>query len=69
MAKATEHVDAVKLMRSIRDRLSKDFAGLSFAEERRRIDVELRTRKPPRRRTQPARAGGRVTGGRQRARG
>jgi hypothetical protein len=56
-------------MRSIRDRLSKDFAGLSFAEQRRRIDAQLRTRKPPNKRMQPARAGARASGGRQRARG
>jgi len=69
MARATEHVGAVKLMRAIRDRLSKDFAGLSFTEQRRRMDAELRTRKLPHKRMQPARAGARTTGGRQRARG
>ena len=69
MARATEHVGAVKLMRAIRDRLSKDFAGLSFLEQRRRMDAELRTRKPPNKRMQPARSGARTTGGRQRARG
>ena len=69
MARATERLDAVRLMRSIRDRLSKDFAGLSFAEQRRRIDAQLRTRKPPNKRMQPARAGARASGGRQRARG
>lgn len=69
MARATEHVGAVRLMRAIRDRLSKDFAGLSFTEQRRRMDAELRTRKPPNKRMQPARAGPRTTGGRQPARG
>ena len=69
MARATEHVGAVKLMRAIRDRLSKDFAGLSFTEQRRRMDAELRTRTPPNKRMHPTRAGVRTTGGRQRARG
>ena len=68
MTRATEHVGAVKLMRAIRDRLSRDFAGLSFTEQRRRIDAELRTPKPSNKRMQPARAGARSTGGRQRAR-
>ncbi len=69
MARATEHVDAVRLMRSIRDRLSKEFAGLSFAEQRRRIEAALRTRKPADKRMQPERAGAGATGGRHRARG
>ena len=50
MARETGRLDAVRLMRSIRNRLSKEFAGLSFAEQHRRIQVQLRIRKPPNRR-------------------
>jgi hypothetical protein len=69
MARTLEDVDAVKLMRSIRDRLSEDFAGLSFVDQRRLIDAELRTRKPPNKRIQPPRSDTRATGRSHRARG
>jgi hypothetical protein len=51
------HVDAVRLMREIRDRLSKQFAGKSFAEikriisERRPVTLDRDSGQEPRERT------------------
>jgi hypothetical protein len=54
MTRTAERVDAVALMRSIRDRLSKDFAGLSFEEQHQRIRERLQKREPSKRRSAPA---------------
>jgi hypothetical protein len=55
MARTAGRIDAVTLMRSIRDRLSAEFAGLSFEEERRRIGEHLQGRTPSKARVERTR--------------
>ena len=70
MASRKNSSDAVAMMRSIRDRLSREYAGLTFTEQRLRMDAQLQKRhsestsgpattatsKPPNRRLQPSKA-------------
>ena len=42
MAKIDKPFDAVQMMRSIRDRISKEISGMSFAEEQTYIQKRLR---------------------------
>ena len=42
MARTAGRLDAVALMRSLRDRLSEEFAALSFEEQRQRIRSDLK---------------------------
>jgi hypothetical protein len=39
--------DAVRLMRELRDRMSREFAGMTFEEQKRRMDEVLGKGDPP----------------------
>ena len=41
MARSDTHFDAVRMMRSIRDRISKEISGMSFEEEQAYIQERL----------------------------
>ncbi len=49
MEKKAKTIDAVALMRQIRDQMSREIEGMSFEEEKRYLKDRLRMKKPARR--------------------